>query len=324
MEGPVNSTVMPEHDSSIARDARNWLQALLEQMPVRGQAAVKPLCQILIASWICEQMIADQTKNSGSKKVGFSDIAERIAILLNDPKGNIEVLELQPNLLLLATILLFSEGLQVDPFTKFLDHSIAILRRTDSSSDNEWLLDKRILLHHANILRMSSAPTNGAPQLPLYAFQLSASSEAVESLAQELERQTGWGTLPVEASRVTPPWLGDLIAGLVAQSLRNYDLRSGARLLRLHQYLVAAGAARDRQDLYTALCMHRQSHGPFGWYGPEASALQRASSELHGDLEFLLPTTLEALWTLAERSRCWRLFSSVLGCVNDGQNLDAH
>ena len=55
--------------------------------------------------------------------------------------------------------------------------------------------------------------------------------------------------------------------------------------------------------------------------GPKLSALQRASPDLHGDVEFLLPTTLEVLWTLAERSRNWRLFSSVSGCVaRGGQN----
>jgi hypothetical protein len=314
----VTATVMSGREASIARDARNWSHALLEHMPVRGQAAVKALCQILITAWICEPMIADQpVLNAASTKAGFSATAQQVAALLHDFEGTIEMQGLQPNLVLLTTILLLSEGLQVEPFSQFLDHSVAILRRTDPSSDNAWLLDKRILLHHADILPMSSAPADGGLELPSAAFRLSASPEAVEALANEVERRTGWGTCPVEAIQVTP-WLGDLLAGLIAQQLRNYNLRSGARLLRLHQYLVAGGAARDRQDLYDALCMHRQSQGPFGWYGPEASALQRASPDLHGDLEILLPTTLEVLWTLAERSRSWRLFSSVFGCVARG------
>lgn len=316
----MTTTGTSGHEASIARDARNWLQALLERMPVRGQPTVNALCQILITSWICEQMIADKTVlNAWSTKASFSAVAQQVAALLHDPKGAIEMQALQPNLVLLTTILLLSEGLQVDPFTQFLDHTVAILRRTDPSSDNAWLLDKRILLHYADILPMSSAPTDGGMQLPSAAFQLSASPEAVEELAEEVERRTGWGTCPVEAIKVAP-WLGDLLAGLVAQRLRNYDLRSGARLLRLHQYLVAGGDARDRQDLYDALCMHRQSQGSFGWYGPEVSALQRASPDLHGDLEFLLPTTLEVLWTLAERAPSWRLFSSVFGCVTRDQN----
>ena len=217
---------------------------------MRGPAAVKGLCQILITAWICEPMIADQpVLNAGSTKAGFSATAQQVAALLHDFEGTIEMQDLQPNLVLLTTILLLSEVTASRSIQPVSDHSVAILRRTAPSSDNAWLLDKRILLHHADILPMSSAPIDDGPQLPSAAFRLSASPEAVETLANEVECRTGWGTCPVEATQVRP-WLGDLLAGLVAQQLRNYNLRYGARLLRLHQYLVAGGAAHDRQDLY--------------------------------------------------------------------------
>jgi hypothetical protein len=142
-------------------------------------------------------------------------------------------------------------------------------------------------------------------------FRLSASAEVIDALTLQLECLTGWGTRLVDAELIAPS-LGEILAGFAVQRLRNYDLIPAARLLRLQEYLVASRIIARRDDLYNVLCMHHRTKGPFGWYGPEAAKLRKLSPVLLEDTEFYLPTTLECLWTLAERSLDgWRLFDKV-------------
>jgi hypothetical protein len=302
------SAVAPaaERIADIASSARAWLVLLLERIPTRGDVAVRALCHVLIASWIADAMAG----RDRAKSAGFTEVAQHVARALNASENSNCIDGVKPTLKLLVEILLGSEGLEVEPFRQFLAQSASILRRADPVLEADpSLMDKRILLYSAGILpRPPAASADGMRVLDN--FRLSASAEVIDALTLQLECLTGWGTRLIDAELIAPS-LGEIIAGFAVQRLRNYDLIAAARLLRLQEYLEASRIITRRDDLYTTLCMHHRTHGPFGWYGPEAARL-RSLTGLPEDTEFYLPTTLECLWTLAERSgHGWRLFGTV-------------
>ncbi len=298
----------PGRIAGIASSARAWLASLLERIPARGDAAVRALCHVLIASWIADTMAG----RDRAKSVGFTEVAQYVARSLNASENWNHIDGVKPNLKLLVEVLLSSEGLGVEPFRQFLTQSVSILRRADPVLEADpSLMDKRILLYSAGILpRPPTASADGVRVL-LDKFRLSASAEVIDALTLQLECLTGWGTRLVDAELI-PPSLGEILAGFAVQRLRNYDLIPAARLLRLQEYLVASRIMARRDDLYNVLCMHHRPQGPFGWYGPETAKLRKLSPVLLEDTEFYLPTTLECLWTLAERSLDgWRLFEKL-------------
>ena len=293
-----------DRTAAIAEDARAWLSSLLETTRDRNEPSVSDLCHILITSWICDALLSECVPAS------FPEIARRIARLLNVSEKTDRMDEVKPTLRLLVETLLSSRGLKVEPFRQFFSQSTSILRREPALELDLSFADKRMLLYRAGVLPAPQAASIDAIQTLSHRFRLSASAETVEALTLQLECLTGWGARPVDAG-IIEPWLGEVISGLVVHRLRNYDLISAARLLRLHGYLAASVVTPGRDDLYDALCMHRQAHGPFGWYGPETAALRRVNPAMREEMEFYLVTTLECLWTLAERSGRWRLFGSI-------------
>jgi hypothetical protein len=302
----------PERIAGIAGSARAWLVSLLERIPERGDVTVRALCHVLIATWIADAIAG----KGGAKPAIFTEVAHNVARTLNASENSDYIDGVKPTLKLLVELLLSSEGLGVDPFRQFLTQSVSILRCADPALEADpSLMDKRILLYSAGILpRPPTASADGLRAL-LGNFRLSASTEVVDALTLQLECLTGWGTRLVDAE-IVAPWLGEVFAGLAVQRLRNYDLISATRLLRLHEYLAASRIVARRDDLYNALCMQHQTHGPFGWYGPEAASLRKLSPVLLEDTEYYLVTTLECLWALAERwVDGWRLFGRVPQCT---------
>jgi hypothetical protein len=293
-----------DRTAEIAEDARAWLSFLLETTRDCDEASVGELCHILIASWICDAMLSECVPAT------FPEIARHVARLLNASEKTDRMDDVKPTLRLLVETLLCSEGLKVEPFRQFFSQSTSILRREPALELDLSFADKRMLLYRAGVLPAPQAPSLDSIQMLSHRFRLSACADTVDALTVQLECLTGWGAQPVDAG-VIEPWLGEVISGLVVQRLRNYDLISAARLLRLHGYLAAGDVTPGRDDLYDALCMHRQIRGPFGWYGPETAALRKVNAAMREEMEFYLVTTLECLWTLAERSGRWRLFGSI-------------
>jgi hypothetical protein len=281
---------------------------MLERIPARGDVAVRALCHVLIAYWIADAMAG----RDRGKSAGFSEVARYVARSLNVSENYNHIHSVTPTLKLLVEVLLSSEGLGVEPFRQFLSQSVSILRREDPVLETDpSLMDKRILLFSAGILPRSPTASADGVRMLLDKFRLSASAGLVDALTLQLEYLTGWGTRIVDAELVAPS-VGEIIAGFAVHRFRNHDLIAAARLLRLQEYLAASCFRARRDDLYNVLCMHHRSHGPFGWYGPEAAKLRKSSPVLLEHTEFYLPTTLECLWTLAERSvDGWRLFDKV-------------
>jgi hypothetical protein len=304
--------------TEIAKSTRTWLWSLTKELNDRNEAPHSALCHILVAAWICEAMLpegsaAHPTNSNGFTPLNFSETARRIASTLNASASVDDAHEVKPTLKLLVEILFSSEGLIVEPFRQFFDQSVSICGLANPVSELDLsLADKCTLLHRSGILPSPIGPSLGFEQMVSDQFRFPAPAEAVEVMALQLEFLTGWGTRPIaHAAWSAVAWLGEVLAGLVVERLRNYDLMSAARLLRLHGYLVAGEVTQRRDDLYDALCMHRQPHGPFGWFGPETAALHKVCPTLREELEFYLVTTLECLWTLAEKSGRWRLLGNV-------------
>ena len=311
MEGVAHESQaepMPERIAGIASSARAWLATLVEDIPAHGSTAVRASCYVLISSWIADAIAG----SAGSNSAGFLKVAQYVSRSLNASENWNYIVSVNPTLRLLVEVLLSSEGLTVEPFRQFLTQSVSILRRRDPALEADVsLMDKRILLHGAGVLpRPPTLPSDGVRVLSGN-FPLSASAEEVDALILQLECLTGWGTRLVDAE-VIEPTVGEMLAGFAVQRLRKYDLISATRLLRLLEYLAASRVIVRRDDLYSFLCAHHRAHGPFGWYGPEAAELRKLSPASLEDIEFYLPTTLECLWTLAERwVDGWRLFDKV-------------
>jgi hypothetical protein len=252
------------------------------------------------------------TSGDRAESASFTEVAQYVARSLNASENCSHIDGVKPTLKLLVEILLSSEGLRVESFRQFLTQSVPILRRADPALETDpSLMDKRILLYSAGILPRYPAASADGVRVLLDKFRLSASSEVIDALTLQLECLTGWGTRLVDAELIAPS-LGEILAGFTVRSLRNYDLIPAARLLRLHEYLATSRIIARRDDLYHVLCMHHRTQGPFGWYGPEAAKLRKLSPFLLEDTEFYLPTTLECLWALAERSLDgWRLFDKI-------------
>lgn len=308
----------PEQVASIARSARSWLVSLLDDIPAAGDAAVRALCHVLIASWIADTMAGGDSTGSS----GFREVAPHVARSLNAAGNSKHVGVVKPALRLLTELFLSVGGFSVAPLREFLTQSAAVLRLADPALQADpFLADKRIILHSAGILPPPPKASADGTRALIGKFRLSAPTEVIDALTLQLEYLTGYGTRLIDTASIstglidtgliTPP-LGEILAGLAVHRLRNYELAPAARLLRLHEYLAASHAIARRDDLYHNLCTHHRAHGPFGWYGPEAARLRKLSPALQADLEFYLPATLECLWTLAERSLDnWRLFAKV-------------
>lgn len=291
----------------IASSVRAWLATLPERIPAHGDSAVRALCHMLIASWIADELAGGDR----AKVASFAEVAEYVARSLNALEHCNHVHGLKPTLKLLVALLLSSEGLRVESFHRFLTQSVSVLRRADPVLEADpSLMDKRILLHSAGLVpRPRAASADGMRSL-LDKFRLSASAEVVDELTLQLECLTGWGTQLVDAEQI-PPSLGEILGGFAVHRFRNHEIIPAARLLRANQYIAASCVAARRDDLYEILCMHHQTHGPFGWYGPEAVELRKLS-DVCAETELYLPTTLECLWTVAEGSLDgWRLFNKV-------------
>ena len=84
---------------------------------------------------------------------------------------------------------------------------------------------------------------------------------------------------------------------LLMDALNNYDLATGAMLLRVAAYL---GLARERviEDAQSFLQLQQHSDGRFGLYDAKAEELRQAG--LDPDLDLYLPLTVSCVWALAE------------------------
>jgi hypothetical protein len=324
MEYRSTTAPTPEEIASIAFGARAWLVSLLDRIPLSGDTAVRALCHVLVASWIADTIATRDRSTSAD----FTRVARYVADSLNASGDCNRVDGVKPTLKLLVNVLLSSEGLEVEAFRQFFDQTVSILRRADRVLHADpSLMDKRIILHRVGLLSRPRTPSVDGLRVLLENFRLSASAEVIDALTLQLECASAWGTRLVDADHV-PRALGDILAGFAVQRLREYDLISAARLLRLLEYLAASEIMVRRGDLYAALCVQHRIHGPFGWYGPEFATLRKLTSpledvELLADLELHLPTTLECIWTLAETSgNGWRLFDKLPPYVFSTNDVD--
>lgn len=307
----IGSTRTTEFDTAIlaaARQAHVWLWELLSSADARDQLQPTSYCNLLLGIWICDSLL-----HQGSR--AFVEPAQRVwrGLLAERTSQSTGRSKPQPSLRLMTAILLAAYGLHVPDLDDFLSQATEALQSTPEDETSEGLLffDKRFLLHYAGLL--SRPKTLPLADLLAFAGRLSLpwSSTDVEAMELRIMSLTACGSLPAVLP-ASYEWLEDILVGLATHRLRQYDLHAACKTMRSLQYLSLDGTTRFAQCTEYLLA-HQRHEGCFGYFGIEEgnSAFAHMADAFVPEMDLYLPTTIECLWTLAERhSSAWRLYTS--------------
>jgi len=281
----------------IGTRARTWLLASSELIDTDPNVSITGILQLLIGSWICEQVFIKDAKQTAtlllaSKVHRCLDLGEQTAFST--------LMSSDAALIFLSAGILRTLGKE-NPFIECFIRQIASeinLHKDQDDSEFMQLFATRYLLH-----RLSLHPDPVHAIIPLRnnigtnLFQ--ADELEIRALAGNLAATTAYGQRPPSTE---PAFLEQLVVVLPTWMLyyfRQHNLEIGTLIFRAMNYLHLKEDKAFRMGLDFVLAQ-QQPDGRFGFLGPEISRLRSTKQHFNEIFELYLPLTISCLWTVAE------------------------
>ena len=281
----------------LGRYSRAWLLETGHAALDRSGGSLRDALRALLGVAICERALCGPAcaYPSGDLRLLASSVRQRLAA--DQQRGIFQPLDYDPKLLLLCGHALSASS---TPSTVLDDYARALagaLRHCPSAQVAGHLAGERLLLAFLGYLDAPARPaawsgtisfdhvvTTGLPQIRAVCGQIAAS--------------TACGTASVRMPPQARAALHAALPVVMLHTLRQYDLVTGALMLRSLNYL-SARRSRSIRCAISFLQAQQQPDGRFGYLAMEASRVEAALG-LDPEVELYLPVTVSCLWALAE------------------------
>ncbi len=274
-----NSEMLPAFDA-----ARDWLGALSKVL--KKQRFSEKSLQCLLGLWICDRLL-NSVKNS-RHEIFARDLASQL-----EQPISLSLSSYDSKLLLLSLCIIRSCGYSAPVLEKHCRKmAVALIMNAGGRKHiGEAILLQRLGLWNDGVCSDVPAVLHS---LSLKALHYDTSQ--IRNIITSIYVMTGFGTS--ECPWFPRKWLlSFIIKVLLIDTLNNYDLATGAMLVRAGIYL---GLTNDRalRDAQSFLLIQQLPNGQFGQYHAQVGALQEAG--LDECLDLYLPLTVSCVWALAE------------------------
>ena len=301
-----------EADLASFRKAREWLGGRLLAAQRAEKTGPETWCNILLGCWICDSL-------TGALGSEFPQTIRAIGTVLTHGgrQRRADWSKTPPTLALIAASLFARYQIYVD----FLHGNAGCVRQAHTflasvpwgkARDEVAFYEKRLLMHRMGCITKPKSATLTEVVRFAQALPLADIGPGLEQLLGLISSATELGHRSVELETACV-WMEDMVLGFAMSGLRKYELTAGCRWMRAARYL-----GMDGERLAACLeflRLHERPEGPFGYYAtaepPSVVKLPKTPLPCFIDTTLNLPVTVECLWTLAETTTPWRLFSAI-------------
>jgi hypothetical protein len=280
--------------SVVFKRSRSWLASIdLPERSVNGRIINQAMVRAL-GMWICSFIIGD----SGITAPLIADQVMKVLRTAEEEKI-FNPFEYDSKLVLLIGELLAANGYESSTLSPFAEEVGAEIRRMES-------IPARFVGESVLLCRRGLAPQPTVPKLTLDICPdgrelLSGKSSQVYSACEAISASTLFGLRALEAEALLLTTLRQVLPPILVQTLKEYDLDLGGRVLRAMSYcgfecLPTFNAALE------FLVYQQHPSGRFGYLAKEAAALSESGTAPLEEIEerLYLPITVSCLWSLAE------------------------
>ena len=264
--------------------AQRWLRGL--SIVLRQREFSERSLQCLLGLSICERAL-DLTQSEGLHELA-SVISHQLASVRET-----DISSCDSKLLLLVYYIMRKHRFPAHALEEYVEKIADAFRQCEGAYED--YVGEAIILSHLGLSEYPYREVCPAMHASGLEF-LYGDLEATRALYNRLCAATRFGIRecpPVPQRRL----VAYMTKVLLMDALNNYDLATGAMLLRVAAYL---GLARERviEDAQSFLQLQQHSDGRFGLYDAKAEELRQAG--LDPDLDLYLPLTVSCVWALAE------------------------
>ena len=274
--------IRPEAIARALRSSRAWLGASGRH----PTSSPRQLLQSMLGIWTCDRALGEDSAELGS-------LVEIALARLRIPE---DLHRVDPKLLLICLQAIEREE-RASAAIRAFPASIA-LSISKLSSIPARHAGVAVVLYELGFpgIRLRTLPLAEEPDTDLL---LCGGSEIVRQVCGAVAAESHFGAQRIGRRRFVS--LRRVLPALLLQTLRSYDLDTGAMLLRTARYLDLP--SRGRLDECVSFIMDQQTReGRFGFYAIERAAIRESSDlpDFDDDLSLHLPVTSSCAWALAE------------------------
>lgn len=271
--------------------SKTWLLELANQH-TGEQCSTDTLLKIILAVWICE------------RASGLAKPSSDFQILIQTTSKKLrEQHDFNP-LLYDTKLLLLCQGIfskwasrdqRIDAFSKQVAHELLMQPKIPLRYSGEALLLSKLGYHLA--VPEYKLDEDG---VGLKTFELITSDKKeLIIVCNNVSAATHFGKEPHNIPAVTRRKILLVFPNVFIQSLREYDLETGAVLLRAMNHM-AIPQSRDICSAIAFLAQQQRADGRFGYFSSEAAKICKGENSFNELTQLSLPITLSCLWALAE------------------------
>lgn len=271
--------------------SRRWVLEVASQ-DASGHSSIDAFLKMILAVWICER-----ASGLTEPSFDFQHLVRRVSKMLREQHGFDPLLH-DAKLLLLCQCVLSkwaSPDPKIDAFSRQIAHELRIQRPIPLRYSGEALLLSR--LGYRLAVPTYRLDGNGGG---LTAFELITSDKKqLIVVCNNVSAATHFGREPYNITAATRRNMLLVLPHVLIQSLRDYDLETGAVLLRAMSHMAIA-KSRDVSAAIGFLVQQQREDGRFGFFSSETARIHEGQKSFDDLTQLYLPITLSCLWSLAE------------------------
>jgi hypothetical protein len=296
---PAKSKVSLSGARLVCKRAHLWLGELYKSLD-QVEYDFPSLLYILLGEWIYSD--AFETRSLPTLYALAEEISEKIDT--QSASANNKMLTYPvANLALLDTAILRALNIRsktLEDFTKVVHESIRThIPKTEE--ENISLFQSRFLLHKIGLMPIPGCKNLEMPERLDELNGLYVSKDW-DYLSKYVAATSLFGTKKIRFDRNLKVHIHSSIVFHLFHSLYSYNLKMGFQLLQTMCYL-HLNKGRSFKQALDFIAQQQRPDGSFGFFGPEASILEKSDPKIKIKFDLYLPITVYAIWTIAEAFR---------------------
>jgi len=290
------------------RAARAWL--LKTYSDRSQQLALSSLLYLLVGEWISSLSVGDPHPELSRRF--YHQICDDIVKSIHNSPATVEACD--PALVFLGEGILRKFNLGVTDFEILASRSVDALNSGPRPVNRELrLFPVRYLLESLGFELDGSGPLQKPKEgMTVLDYERGVSDESLLTLVNYVSKMTLFGSLRfrAEESGFADETRANL-AALTYYDLRRYKLDEGLMLVRAMNY-AGMNPSKPFEEAIRYILAQQREDGSFGFYAEEIDLIRKSDSGFDPSQSIVLPTTVSAIWTIAESTmKGFSLFGSL-------------